>query len=81
VDGNLTVALEIMIITPAIRNLIRENKIYQIQNIINTNAKLGMISMDQSLLNLYQNGIISKECLLDRCVDYEYIIKLVGDLI
>lgn len=79
IDGrNRVAALEVMIATPAIRNLIRENKTYQIQNIIQTSSKLGMQSMDQELVNLYRQGRISRESVLSRCSDYEYTARLVG---
>lgn len=78
IDGrNRVAALEVMISTPAIRNLIRENKTYQIQNIIQTSSKLGMQSMDQELVNLYRQGKISRESVLSRCSDYEYTSRLV----
>ncbi|RDY26655.1 type IV pilus twitching motility protein PilT [Romboutsia weinsteinii] len=79
IDGrNRVAALEVMITTPAIRNLVRENKTYQIQNIIQTGSKLGMQSMDQELANLYRQGKISRESVLSRCSDYEYTSRLVG---
>lgn len=78
IDGrNRVAALEVMISTSAIRNLIRENKTYQIQNIIQTSSKLGMQSMDQELVNLYRKGSISKENVLSRCSNYEYTSRLV----
>lgn len=80
VDGKTRVAaLEVMVANPAIRNLIRENKTYQIQNIIQTGSKLGMQSMDQELVNLYRQGLISKDSVLSRCTDYEYTSRFVGD--
>lgn len=80
IDGRKRVlALEIMISNPAIRNLIRENKTYQIQNIIHTGAKQGMQSMDQELISLYKQGLISKESVLSRCTDFEYTNRLVGE--
>lgn len=82
IDGrNRVAALEVMVTTPAIRNLIRENKTYQIQNIIQTNSKIGMQSMDQELVNLFRQGRISKESALSRCTDYEYTSRLLGGLI
>ncbi|MGL4912993.1 MAG: type IV pilus twitching motility protein PilT [Romboutsia sp.] len=81
IDGrNRVAALEVMIANPAIRNLIRENKTYQIQNIIQTSSKVGMQSMDQELVNLYRQGRISKESVLSRCSDYEYTSRLVGGM-
>ena len=80
IDGKRRVAaLEVMVANPAIRNLIRENKTYQIQNIIHTGSKQGMQSMDQELVNLYRQGIISRESVLSRCTDYEYTSRLVGE--
>jgi len=52
-------AFEVMITNPAIKNLIREAKTYQIQSMIQTNRKLGMCTMDDSLYDLYRRGIIS----------------------
>ncbi|HZL37356.1 MAG TPA: type IV pilus twitching motility protein PilT [Tepidisphaeraceae bacterium] len=53
--------LEIMLCTPAVRNCIRENRIFEIPNIITTNRQLGMQSLDDSIKHLYVNGFISKE--------------------
>ena len=80
-DGrNRVAALEVMVTTPAIRNLIRENKTYQIQNIIQTSSKIGMQSMDQELVNLFRQGKIAKESVLSRCTDFEYTSRLVGGI-
>lgn len=54
-------AREILINTPAVSNLIRENKIAQIKTSIQTSAKEGMITMDNSLRELYKNREIEKE--------------------
>jgi len=53
--------VEILICTPAVRNLIRENRIYEIQNVIETSRAIGMQTMDTSIKQLYFNGKISKE--------------------
>ena len=80
IDGRKRVAaLEVMVANPAIRNLIRENKTYQIQNIIQTGSKQGMQSMDQELVNLYRRGLISRDSVLSRCTDYEFTSRLVGE--
>lgn len=60
-DGKLVPAFEIMHCNGAIRNMIRESKIHQIDNAINSFGSEGMISMDSYLLNLYKNKIISGE--------------------
>jgi len=79
IDGRRRVAaLEVMVANPAIRNLIRDNKTYQIPNIIHTGSKLGMQSMDQELVNLYRQGLISKDSVLSRCTDYDYTSRLLG---
>ncbi|MGL5641447.1 MAG: type IV pilus twitching motility protein PilT, partial [Paraclostridium sp.] len=79
IDGrNRVVAVEVMMTTPAIRNLIRESKTYQIPNMIQTGTKLGMQSMDQELVNLFRQGKISRESVLSRCADFEYTSRLIG---
>lgn len=57
----VVVAYEILFITSAISNLIREAKTFQIPSIIQTGKKLGMRLMDDSLLELLQKGLITKE--------------------
>jgi len=52
-------AAEVMIATPAIRALVRDNKSHQIMSIIQTGAQSGMKTMNQSLFDLYRNGIVS----------------------
>lgn len=59
-------AYEFMVVTPAIANLIRENKVYRIDSSIQTGKKLGMQLLDEHLWNLYEQGIISAEDMLDR---------------
>lgn len=59
--GGLIPACEIMITTPAIANLIRENKIHEIQNVIETSTEHGMISLNRSLAELVKRGEISLE--------------------
>lgn len=55
------VASEVLVATPAVRNLIRENKTYQIASVIQTGVAAGMVTMDRSLQLLYQRGVISRE--------------------
>ncbi len=54
-------ALEIMFLNNAIRNMVREAKIHQIDGVIATSADSGMVTMDNSLLRLYREGKITKE--------------------
>lgn len=63
-ESGRVAAFEIMIANPAIRNLIRENKTFQIVSQIQTNKKLGMQTMDDALFNLYMKGKIhANDCL------------------
>ena len=64
VDGRIVPAFEIMEVTPAIRNMIRENKIPQIEGIVYSSSSPTMVSMDNSLLKLCKDGIISKDTAL-----------------
>lgn len=73
VDGSLTLAYEIMTVTPAIRNMIRDGKVYQIDGIIYSSAKPDMISMDNCLLQLYQNGKIIKDTALQYATNPEML--------
>jgi len=54
-------ALEIMFATPAVANMIRERKTFQLQSVLQTGAKKGMCTMDDSILELLKKKIISKE--------------------
>lgn len=62
-------ALEVLVATPAIRNLIREGNTYQIISQIQTGAKYGMQTLDASLGRLYRDNIISREEALNRATD------------
>ena len=55
------VAIEVMLATPAVRSLIREGKTHQLPTIIQTNAKLGMQTMDKAIMDLVQQGLVSYE--------------------
>jgi twitching motility protein PilT len=59
--SGVTAAYEIMVVTPAIANLIRENKIYRIDSSIQTGGKEGMFLMDETLFRLWRNGTVEKE--------------------
>lgn len=65
VDGGRVPAYELMHMNTAIRSMIRDNKSHQIDNAIVSGAKEGMIAMDQAILNLYQEGLITKETALE----------------
>ncbi len=77
IDGSGRVAaIEIMLASPAIRNLIREGKIHQLPNTIRMHAQMGMELLDQALVKLYQGGRISAETLFSFCNDREEAEKL-----
>jgi twitching motility protein PilT len=59
-------AFEIMLATPAIRNLIREHKTHQIPGSIQTGAEIGMQTLDNHLLQLYRDGVVSFEMALSK---------------
>ncbi len=71
-------AIEIMIATPAIRNLIRENKTHQIPSVIQTSANVGMVAMDQTLRDLYLKGVITLEDAMTRAVNVEELKKMIN---
>ncbi len=78
VDGKMIPAFEIMILTPAIRNLIREGKVHQIDGIIYTSSQDNMVAMDTSIFNLYKEGIISKHTAISEAVNPEMMIKRIN---
>jgi len=67
--GGRVCAQEIMIATPAIRNLIREAKAHQITSMIQTSGNIGMQTMDMCLRDLYTKGVISRELALQRAMN------------
>ena len=72
-DGGMIPAFEVMNMNSAIRNMIRDSKNYQIDNVIQTSAAEGMISMDQSLLRLYRDGKITAETAVEYATNPEQV--------
>jgi twitching motility protein PilT len=73
----LVAAFEMMVVTPAIQNLIRENKIYRIDSSIQTGRKHGMFLLDESLFKLWKNGQVEKEeCLMRSSKPQELAAKI-----
>jgi len=72
-------AVEIMLASSAVRNLIREGKTYQLPNIIRMHTREGMQLLDQVLINLYLDRRINQENLLAFCNDRGEMLKLVGE--
>jgi len=54
-------AYEMLVVTPAIANLIRENKIYRVNSAIQTGHKLGMQLLDDHMFRLWQTGVVEEE--------------------
>lgn len=77
IKGGLIPACEIMISTPAVANLIRENKIHELPLVIETSADLGMISLNRSLANLVKTKEITLENALNYSLDPAELLKLV----
>lgn len=60
-------ATEVLVATPAVRNIIRDNNLHLLYTSIETGRREGMVSMDQCLLSLYQKGIITYDAAISRC--------------
>jgi twitching motility protein PilT len=73
------VAVEVMLANPAVRNLIREGKTYQLPNTIRMNSQMGMELFDHALNRLYHVGAITGETVLDFCNDRDEVDKLIGE--
>ena len=75
VDGELVPAFEVMRMTGAIRSMIRDSKNHQIAAAIASGSGEGMISMDQSVLNLYRAGKITRQTALEYAVNPEQMLR------
>lgn len=75
VNGQLIPVFEIMNMTPAIRNMIRENKVHQIDGLIYSSATSQMVSMDASLLKLYKEGKITQTTALSHATNPEMMSR------
>ncbi len=78
VGGGRVAAVELLVATPAVRNVIREGKAHQIPSIIQTAAKAGMQTMDAALRDLYRRGLVSYEEAAARAIDPETFSRLVN---
>ncbi len=78
VDGKLEPVFEIMKQSPAIQNMIREGKLHQLDSAMQAARSDGMITMDESLLELYAQKKITRETLLGACNNYEFVVRKAG---
>ena len=78
VDGGQIPVFEIMKTNVAIQNMIREDKLHQLESAMQAGAAEGMCTMDGSLLKLYKEGRITKDTALLSCVSYEAMAKRLG---
>ncbi len=69
ISGGRIAALEILIATPAVKNLIRENKIQQIKSVMQTSQSVGMQTLEMHLLELVEKGYISRETAIQKSGD------------
>jgi twitching motility protein PilT len=74
--GGRAVAAEILVATPAVRNIIREGKNYQLDAVIQTGAEYSMQSMDTTLVNLVHTGVISYDEARNMAVDVQQLDRL-----
>jgi len=72
------VACEVMVVTPAIRNLIREGKTHQIYSSLQTGGSFGMQTMDQSLARLVRRGSVSVHDAVDRCSNEKDLKRMIA---
>ena len=76
-DGKRTAALEIMISTPAIQNLVREGKTHQIESSVQTGSKFGMKTMDMALAELYKKRLITSDTAMSFSVDRDMLSRMI----
>jgi len=74
--GGRVAAAEILVATPAVRNIVREGKNYQLEAVIQTGSEHGMQNMDHTLVNLIHNGVISYDESRNYAVDVEELDRL-----
>ncbi len=70
-------AMEILIATPAIRNMIREEKVHQIYSAMQAGQKFGMQTMNQALANLYLRGLVSRQEAVSRSLFPDELLRLI----
>ncbi len=76
IGGGRIAAAEILVATPAVRNIIREGKTHQLEAVIQTGSEFGMQSMDKTLVNMVHNGTVSYDDARSVAVDIEELDRL-----
>ncbi|MGM0568456.1 MAG: type IV pili twitching motility protein PilT, partial [Elusimicrobiota bacterium] len=77
--GGMALAVEVLMVTPGIRNLIREQKTEQILSAMQTGGDKGMQTMNQALYRLYNRGDITYSQAMDHCTDKKDMERVMGD--
>ena len=77
IEGSRTAALEVMISTPAIQNLVREGKTHQIDSSVQTGSKYGMKTMDMALAELYKKRLITSDTATSFSVDRDMLSRMI----
>lgn len=77
-NGGLAPAFEIMHLNNAVRSMVRDSRIHQIDSVIQTSAGEGMISMDESILRLYKAGRITRETAIRHAMNLEQLQRKMG---
>ncbi|HSD55738.1 MAG TPA: type IV pilus twitching motility protein PilT [Candidatus Saccharimonadales bacterium] len=76
IGGGRIAAAEVLVATPAVRNIIREGKTHQLEAVIQTGAEFGMQSMDKTLVQLVHNGTVSYDEARNHAVDLDELDRL-----
>ena len=78
VDGGLAPAFEIMHLNNAVRSMVRDSRIHQIDSVIQTSSAEGMIAMDESILRLYKAGRVTAETARRAAMNPDQLEKKLG---
>jgi twitching motility protein PilT len=78
VGGGRVPAYEILVTNHAVRNVIRDNKVYEIPNIIHTSLEEGMVPLDKTLALLVKQGVVEFEVAQNFVLDNEYFLSLIS---
>ena len=78
IGGGRVAAYEVLMANDAVRNLIREAKTFQIPSVLQSGARYGMQSMDQSLASLVLSGALDRDAAFERCHNQQDLAQLLG---